>query len=33
MGKFFEGLEDRWKRGWPPLDGFMDLELRSGEIE
>jgi hypothetical protein len=21
MGKFFEGLEDRWKGGWPPLDG------------
>jgi hypothetical protein len=23
VGKFFEGLEDRWKGGWPPprLDG------------
>jgi hypothetical protein len=28
MGKFFEGLEGRWKAGGPPLDGSG---LRIGE--
>jgi hypothetical protein len=30
MRKFFEGLADRWKGGWPPP--WTDLGLRIGEV-
>jgi hypothetical protein len=30
MGKFFEGLEDTWKGGWPLR---TDLGVRMGECE